>query len=170
MADRDPPAPPPGPAGDASAGCRAGDRGSLEEVFRAHAASLERLLVRLVGPRADVEDLLQDTFSAAIQAFPRFRGEASVKTWLHRIAVNVAHKYLRSPSHRAQPLDEEAESAPDETPEARVAREEIARRLYVHLDKLDAKKRVALVLYVLEDLSIAEVAALTGASQTATKS
>jgi len=112
----------------------------------------------------------KSTLLRCVAGLTPFRGEASVKTWLHRIAVHVAHKYLRSPSHRGQPLDDEAEHAPGETPEARVARDEIARRLYVHLDKLDARKRVALVLYVLEDLSIAEVAALTGASQTATKS
>ncbi|MDX2089379.1 MAG: RNA polymerase sigma factor [Kofleriaceae bacterium] len=147
--------------------CRRGDRGALDEVFRAHAAAIERLLSRVVGPRADVEDLLQETFAAAIEAFPRFRGEASVKTWLHRIALNVAHKHLRHPRHRRDvPLEDVHEA---EAPMV-AAQWGLAARLYVHLDTLDARKRIAFVLHVVGELPIAEIAALTGASKAATKS
>ena len=166
---RDPAAPAPGVSADLIDGCRRGDRAALDEVLRAHAEGLERLLTRLVGPQAEVEDLLQDTFSAAITAFSRFRGEASVKTWLHRIAVNVAHNHLRSPRHRALPLDEDTR-ATDESPEDQVARGELSTRLYAHLDKLDARKRIALVLHVVEDLPVADIAAVMGASEAATKS
>ena len=137
-------------------------------MFRTYAPILERVLARVVGPRADVEDLLQDTFSAAIEAFPRFRGEASVKTWLHRIAINTAHKYLRHPRHRRDtPLDDVPEpSAAPHDPGQRV----LTDKLYAHLDTLDARKRIAFVLHVVDDLPIAEVAALMGASKAATKS
>ncbi len=152
--------------------CRRGDRNALDAVFRAHAEVLERLLARLVGPRADVEDLLQETFAAAIQAFPRFRGEASVRTWLHRIAVNIARHHLRHPRRRRDvPLDES--TAPASTAPAAAeppVPADLARRLYEHLDALDPVKRIALVLHVIEDRSIAEIAALMGASQAATKS
>jgi RNA polymerase sigma-70 factor, ECF subfamily len=152
--------------------CRRGDRNALDGIFRAHAEVLERVLARLVGPSADVEDLLQETFAAAIEAFPRFRGEASVRTWLHRIAINVAGRQLRHPRRRREVALEDVpspasgeEAAPDAM--ASHARE---RRLYVHLDALDPVKRIALILHVIEDHSIAEVAALTGASSAATKS
>jgi RNA polymerase sigma-70 factor (ECF subfamily) len=152
--------------------CRRGDRGALDRVLREHAAGLERLLARLVGPRADVEDLLQETFAAAIVAFPRFRGEASVKTWLHRIAINVAHKFLRRPRHRREePLvGEPAAAVEDTAPDDALGGRQVAERLYRHLEHLDADKRIALVLHVVDDLSIAEIAALTGASRAATKS
>ena len=150
--------------------CRRGERPALDEMFRAHANSLERLLSRLVGPRADAEDLLQETFSAAMEAFPRFRGEASVKTWLHRIAVNVVHKHLRQPRHRREVMaDDQARSSLSTPAEDLAQREELA-RLYEHLDAIDARKRIALLLHVVDDLSIAEVAALTGATRAATKS
>jgi RNA polymerase sigma-70 factor, ECF subfamily len=149
--------------------CRRGDRNALDAVFRAHAEGLARLLTRIIGPSAEVEDLLQETFAAAITAFPRFRGEASVKTWLHRIAIHVAHQYIRRPRHKR----ETALVDPDEregTPELSPERRELARALYAHLDAIDATKRIALVLYVIEERDVDEIAALMGAGKAATRS
>ncbi len=87
-----------------------------------------------MGPGADVQDLLQETFVAAIHAFPRFRGEASVRTWLHQIAVNVARHHLRSARRRRDvPLDEAtaASGAPEAAGGEPAAIEaDLARRLY----------------------------------------
>jgi RNA polymerase sigma-70 factor (ECF subfamily) len=150
--------------------CRRGDRAALDRVFRAHAERLERLLARLVGPRAEIEDLLQDVFAAAIVAFPRFRGEASIGTWLHRIAVNVTLNHLRRPHHARQvPLVDEPHDPADQA-DAAVARREEAAKLYAHLDKINPKQRIALLLFVVEELSVAEIAALMGTSQTTTRS
>lgn len=154
--------------------CRRGDRLALDAVFRAHAEMLARLLTRIVGPSAEVEDLLQDTFAAAITAFPAFRGEATVKTWLHRIAIHVAHQHLRRPRHRREVAladpdavpDAVARDAPAIAPELRA----LAERLYHHLDALDASKRIALVLYAIEERSVDEIAVLMGASKAATRS
>jgi RNA polymerase sigma-70 factor, ECF subfamily len=148
--------------------CRRGDRPALEALFRTHVPAISRVLARLVGPSAEVEDLLQDTFASAITAFPRFRGEASVKTWLHRIAIHVAHGHLRRPRHRREVAlaDETDVPAVGTSPEER----ELARRLYEHLDAIDADKRIALVLRVIEGYSVDEIAALTGASRTAVRS
>ena len=146
--------------------CRRGDRGALEAVFRAHAEGLARLLTRILGPSAEVEDLLQDTFAAAITAFPRFHGEASIKTWLHRIAVHVAYQYLRRPRHRREVPLVDPEIIADPSP----VEPQLVRRLYEHLDAIDANKRIALVLYVIEERSVDEIAALTGASVSATRS
>jgi RNA polymerase sigma-70 factor (ECF subfamily) len=147
--------------------CRRGDRGALDAVFRAHAQDLARVLVRIVGPGAHVEDLLQDTFAEAITAFQRFRGEASVKTWLTRIAIHVAHQHLRRPRHRR-------EIAVDEPPEQSIepiTAEALAmsKKLYALLDELDAERRIALVLYAIEEHTAEEIAALMGASVTATR-
>lgn len=155
--------------------CRLGDRDALDMVFRAHAAVLERLLVRLVGPGGDTEDLLQETFAEAIRAFPRFRGDASVTTWLHRIAVFVTHHHLRSPHHRrAVPLelvpDELDEDRPEDRPDRQLETREQLARLYGHLEALDPPKRIAFLLHVVNDHPLAEVAALMGASRAATKS
>lgn len=157
------------------AACRRGERAAIEAVFRRHAAMLERALIRLVGPDADAEDLLQETFAEAIVAFARFRGDATVGTWLYRIAVNVAHKQLRRPHrHRTVSLevvpgatsDSDARRRPDELAQRR----QVVERLYVHLDALGPKKRIAFLLHVIDDRPLAEVAALMGATRAATKS
>jgi RNA polymerase sigma-70 factor (ECF subfamily) len=152
--------------------CRHGDRRALESVLRAEAAALEKLIARLVGPRADVEDMLQATMLEAIGAFPRYRGEASVRTWLARIAVHVVHAHLRRPeqSRRVslelvrEPVDRA--SRPDDIAHARNQ----LNRVYHHLDQISAKNRIAFVLHVFVGHPIDEVAALVGATRVATKS
>jgi RNA polymerase sigma-70 factor (ECF subfamily) len=164
-ADSAPPAVPP----EQLDACRRGDRVALDAVFRAHAQTIARVLVRIVGPSVEIEDLLQETFAAAIPAFKAFRGEASIKTWLCRIAIHVAHQYLRRPRHRREVALEVAAGearAITMSPEQR----ETARRLYDHLDAIDATKRIALVLYAIEEYTPDEIAVLMGASKAATRS
>jgi RNA polymerase sigma-70 factor (ECF subfamily) len=147
----------------------------MAAVFREHARMLEGLLCRLVGPGADAEDLLQETFIQAIRGFPNFQGQASVKTWLYRIAVHVAHHHRRRPAVRrtvSLTVLPGGEDRPDMALPADVdlERREHARLLFAHLGALKPEHRVAFVLHVVEDKSMAEVAELMGASLTATKS
>jgi RNA polymerase sigma-70 factor (ECF subfamily) len=155
------------------AACRRGDRSALEAVFRAESPALERLLCRLLANPADVEDFLQATFAAAIEAFPRFRGDAAVGTWLARIAVHlVQHHWRRPDTRRRSPL----ELVPDDTasgqpsPDRLAEASDLLARVHRHLAALGAKKRMAYVLKVLEGRSVDEVAALMGASRAATRS
>lgn len=153
--------------------CRRGDRAALETVLRAHARDVERLLVRLIGPGADVEDLLQLTLVGAVESFPRFRGEASVRTWLARIAVNVVREHLRRPERKRRvSLELVTEEPAAELAPADAITEHRRRleRLYHHLGAVPAKQRIAFVLHVFEGRPIDEVAALMRATQTATKS
>jgi RNA polymerase sigma-70 factor (ECF subfamily) len=161
--------------------CRRGDRQALHAVFTAHSAYLERLLGRVAGTSLEVDDLLQSTFMAAIEAFPRFRGEAQVRTWLARIGIRIAHDRLRSAAHRrrAHVPDLELAAAQAELASGGEHREHGERdldlrrrlaRLEFHLNALGAKKRIAFVLHVFEGLPLDEVAALTGAGLPATKS
>lgn len=155
--------------------CRRGDRRALDAMLRAHIPALDRLLTRLAGPNGDVEDLLQTTLIEAVTAFPRFRGEASVKTWLCRIAVHVFKSHLRRPERRrrvplelvrdaAEPVDRAP--APDDVAERR---RQLA-RLYHHLGAIGDKKRIAFVLHVIDGCPIDDVAGLMRASVVATKS
>jgi RNA polymerase sigma-70 factor (ECF subfamily) len=161
------------PSEQVLAGCRAGDRQAIDELFRAHAALVERVLSRLVGPVADLEDLVQTVFLEAIAALARFRGEASFKTWLLSIATHVGQHYLRAGRIRRHvPLDLVPEEAvrKDSHHDRRLDEQRLAVELHRLLDRIAPKKRIALLLYVVEGHSIEEVAVLTGASQTATRS
>jgi len=170
-------APRPATPGDDPAlvsGCRAGDSASLDRFFREHAAYVERVIARLTGPTPDLEDLVQATFVQAFQSFGRYRGEASLKTWVTRIAVHVTLHQLRGGVRRAVPLELVSERDEPRDPAAPAdhdaASRQLARRLHALLDRIAAKKRIAFLLYTVEEHSIEEVAALTGSSKAATKS
>lgn len=155
--------------------CRQGDRQALHTVFTAHAPYLERLLTRVVGRSSEVQDLLQSTFVAAIRAFPRFRGEAQVRTWLARIAIRTAQERLRRAEHRKRGELSSFDEVPDKSGRGQHGEQDIDTRrkldrLYEHLEAIGPKKRIAFVLHVFEGHPIDEVAALTGASLAATKS
>jgi RNA polymerase sigma-70 factor (ECF subfamily) len=154
-------------------GVKRGDPRAIDELFRAHAPTVERTLARLVGPVADLEDLVQTVFLEAISAMARFRGEASFKTWLTSIAVHVGQHYLRAGRIRRHvPLDLVPEEALHREPEhdRQLDERRLAPELHRLLDRVSPKKRIALLLYVVEGHSVEEVAALMSASQTATRS
>lgn len=162
------------------AGCRAGRPEAIEEFFTAHSAMVERLIARLVGPSPDLEDLVQATFVEVIANLSRFRGEAKLSTWICGIAVHVAHHYLRAGKVRRHVS---LELVSDDSPQhlailidSRVAADQgidsrrLATKLHTILDRVGPKKRIALLLYVMEEKSVEEIAALMKATQTATRS
>src|SRR6185436_9799802 len=123
--------------------CREGNVAALGRVFEIQSPALERLLFRVLGPDEAMEDVLQATFEAAIIGFPRFRGEASVKTWLSRIAVRLAQEHFRKRNRRRRVgltlLAEESELS-DADLEADLHHRVHLRRVYEHLDQIDVKK------------------------------
>src|SRR5690242_18632848 len=91
-------APPPAPRGD-------GLDAALDQLYERHAGRVERWVRRLLGPGADVEDLLHDVFVVALRRQREFRGEASVQTWLFRITQNVVASRRRRSRIRRWLLD-----------------------------------------------------------------
>ena len=65
------------------------DPDRLEEVITAYETTLYRAALAVLGDAHEAEDAVQDTFLRALQAWPKFRGESTVETWLVRIAVNT---------------------------------------------------------------------------------
>ena len=168
---------PPSASADESAlvaGCRAGEPVSLDRFFRGYVTYVEKVIARLVGPTADLPDLVQSTFIEAIQSFDRYRGEASLKTWVTRIAVHVSLNQMRTGVRRNVPLELVPQSLeprdPTRAADVQLSEHQLARRLYALLDRVAPKKRVAFLLYTVEGYSVEEVAALTGASRAAAKS
>ena len=173
LTDRRPAATVPAPPPAWLEGCRAGEQRAIAAMFDELSPVVERVIGRLVGPSPDFEDLVQVAFEKAILALPRFRGEASVKTWITSIAVHVAQHHLRAGRVRRHvPLDLVPEEALRREPshDRMLDERRLAPELHALLDRIAPKKRIALLLYVVEGHSIEEVAALMSASQTATRS
>jgi RNA polymerase sigma-70 factor (ECF subfamily) len=149
---------------------------SIEHLFRQHGQVVRAVLLRLVGPCAELEDLEQTTFFEALRSLSRFRGDAKPSTWICGIAAHVAHHHLRAKRVRRHvSLDEFSSDKVQAQREGldldRTLDEERARpRLTELLGRIQPKKRDAFVAYVLHERSVPEIAHDMDASQAATRS
>src|SRR5260370_5120293 len=96
----------------------AGDAAAFRELYQAQAPRLLRLLQRLLGDAGLAEEILQDTFLAAFESARDFRGEASLATWLARIALRRALNARRGRARRREETKEGGERPPHTTPPA----------------------------------------------------
>src|SRR3954462_4600368 len=146
------------------------DPAALRDLFQAHVGAVHRAVRRMIGPRADVEALVQTAFVEAFRSLPDFRGDALFSTWLTRIAVRVTMRAVRRRHPPAMSLDDGFEAASQTPGRERVtaARETLA-LVESLLAELRPKRRAAFVLHVLEGYSMEEVAAILSASTSAVK-
>jgi RNA polymerase sigma factor (sigma-70 family) len=72
-----------------------GDRIAARELYDAHSSRVYRLAFRLTGDADLAREFTQDTFVRAFSQLARFRGDAALSTWLHRITVTVVANAMR---------------------------------------------------------------------------
>jgi len=150
-----------------------GDAAMFAELYRRHVDRAFARLTRLVGPVPEREDLLQHVFLDLHRALPRFRGDASIGTFLYQIVVNVAYEHLgRRRRQRMQPLEDADVAdllAPGGSPETRAQRRQDLVSLFDLLGRVKPKKRVAFVLVAVEGMSYEEASTVLGATPDAVK-
>lgn len=152
-------------------GGEARDAGEIERIARRELPRVEGLLRRLLGPRADLEDLVQNVFLEMCRALPNFRGESTISTFVGGITVRVARRAMR-PTAWARfrsPMPEEPPVGPDR-PEDNVVAGEQLRRLDRALGKISHDKRIAFVLWAVDGKDVETIAEMVGASVAATRS
>jgi RNA polymerase sigma-70 factor (ECF subfamily) len=156
----------PGIEADLLRAARAGDRGALEHLLAPYERSLYALCRGMLAQPEDAEDAVQETFLRALRGLPGFRGEASLRTWLGRIAVNVCLEWKRSAARDPEPAsltgegDEHSLATPDSaSPEAVVLRR---MRILEALHALHPRPRAVLLLKEIEGWSVAEIGAALG--------
>lgn len=150
----------------------AGHPRAFAEIVRAHADRVARLLVHLLGPRTDLEDLVQTVFLELCGAMPRFRGDSSLATFIGGITVHVASR-CRRPSawwRLRGEFDEAEVEAVGPNPEAALYSTEQMQRTRKALMRIRAPKREAFILWALEGMEPEQIAQATGASLSATRS
>ena len=89
----------------------------LEELVNTYETTLYRAALAILGDAHEAEDAVQDTFRRALRAWPGFRGDCAVETWLVRIAINVCKRQLRSPWRLLRAPQESLDSLRMEGPE-----------------------------------------------------
>jgi len=153
---------------------RDGDRRAFDEIVRRHLEPVWRVAWRILRHRDDAEDVAQDVFLAAYKALPDFRGDSSLATWLHKIAVTRALNHRDRSAERLRRAgrslqDGEDERFPGSAPDERLVDSQTAsplqvlegkdllRRLQHCLDRLPEPWRAVLALRENESLSYEEI-------------
>ena len=150
--------------------CLDGQEAAARDLFRRHRGRVHATLYRVLGGNRDMDDLLQEVFVQVFSSLRSWRAEASLATWIDRIAVRVAWRYIAQRKARVT-LDLVEVDAPsaEVTGARRASARDGVRRLYAALATLSPAARLAFTLHELDGRPLAEVAEVTGTSLTATK-
>ena len=146
------------------AASKKGDQDSFAKLVQQHQRRVFNLVFRMLQQYEEANEVTQETFLAAWQGLPSFRGDARFSTWLYRIAYNCALKQLeqRKRDRAIQVELQTEEMVTSSTQEQRVDAEieSRARQALVHeqLANLPAKYRIVLVLRHLQDMTYEEMA------------
>jgi RNA polymerase sigma-70 factor (ECF subfamily) len=142
-----------------------GEESAFEELVLKYQDRIYNLCRHMLGDAHDAEDSAQNTFLKAYRGLKAFNPDASLYTWLYRIAVNTCLDHKRRPFfesiYKRSDTGEElviehpsASPAPDKIYEAK----QIQRALHMALTKLSPKLRAVIVLKEMEGLSYEEIA------------
>jgi len=159
-----------GSAEDLVARCQAGDVEAFETIYRQHASRLYTLACRMAGSPEDGEDLLQEIFLQAYRKLGSFKGDATLGTWLYRLALNHCLDYVRSRRAKMNRLTSAIEGEIACEPAARretpIARLDLERAV----ERLPEGCREAFVLHDVEGFEHKEVGRLLGIAEGTSKS
>ena len=138
---------------------RNGDRDATELLVRRYLRDVYDFTTRVLNDRDLAQDATQDTFVNALGALHRFRGEASFRTWLLRIALNSARSVGRRRSRKREIVLEAAAEIPVESMDEteRISNRALAKKIEDLLPRLPEKQRLAVVLRLQQGLSYQEV-------------
>jgi RNA polymerase sigma-70 factor, ECF subfamily len=141
-----------------------GDQDAFAQLVQQHQRRVFNLVFRMLQEYEEANEVTQETFLAAWQGLPSFRGDARFSTWLYRIAYNCALKQLeqRKRDQALQTVVQAEYVATNRNEEERVDAEleARARQSAVHeqLSMLPAKYRIVLVLRHLQEKTYEEMA------------
>jgi len=145
----------------------AGDDGAFEELVRRHKRGVARTASRFARNSQELDDICQDIFIKAYTHIGSFRGEAPFGHWLMRIAVRTCYDYLRARMRERGnvPLELVDFSLGGPSTESDMSAREARDILDKALPRLKPDERMVITLLELEELTVREVAGLTGWSE-----
>ena len=161
------------------------DERAFNELVTAYGRRVSALVMRMLGNKAEAEDLTQEVFVQVFKAIGTFRGESKLSTWIYRIAVNLCKnrsKYLRvRHSNEQDELEAVAERvdlgdarkanvAHIERPDEAMAGRQVEKIVQDAILQIDPAFRQCLILRDVEELSYEEIEQITGLAAGTVKS
>jgi RNA polymerase sigma-70 factor (ECF subfamily) len=153
-----------------------GEAAAFEELVAERSGEIYGLLFRMTENGEEARDLTQETFLRAFQSIGRFRGDADLRTWIYRIAINQARNRWRWWRRRRRDATVSLDAAqgqsnqalittltePSENPEQRTLAHERELALRSALQKVGRVYRETLILRDIEGFTYEEIAATLG--------
>jgi RNA polymerase sigma factor (sigma-70 family) len=134
----------------------------FQTLLDAHGSDVHRFLVASVGP-VDADDCYQETWLAALRAYPRLRDAANLRSWIFTVAHRKVIDHVRARRRVADPVGE-----PPEPPAAAPAPERDD-ELWARVRELPPKQRTALALRYVADAGYEEISSVMGTSEAAAR-
>lgn len=128
--------------------------------------ALFNFLLRILNDQEEAKEAMQTTVLKAWESRNGFEGRSQFKTWIFRIAINVAMDLLRQ---KKDLQGEPQVQATSQTPFDLVSRKEERQRLLEAIDQLPERQKKVLLLKIYGELKYSEIAALMGLSEGAVK-
>jgi RNA polymerase sigma-70 factor (ECF subfamily) len=155
---------------------RENEPGAIHAIYERYAGAVYRRLTHLLGPDPEREDLMQEVFVDLFRQLGRYRGNASLRTYVLRIVSHKACDHVRqrqrrrrtlgqtAPFSRVDVLDAHEQRSIAPSPEERVGHAQELALVEEALEKLAPKKRIAFLLRMVDNLSLKEIAEQVGAT------
>jgi RNA polymerase sigma-70 factor (ECF subfamily) len=152
---------------------RSGKTDCFAPLLERYSVQVFSLVVKIVGNREEAEELAQDVFVKAYSSLSSFRGDSRFSTWIYRIACNMAISAMRRKKTKHLLADESQlanlPDEPDETMFDPIDPDERLIRLNRALEQLPPEERAMITLFYKDDKSLAEIAVITGLTETNVK-
>ena len=141
--------------------CLAGEPLAERALYDAHVERIYRLAHRMAGDADLAADFTQETFIRAFDRLDQFRGDSSLATWLHTIAVSVALNGMRKVK-RIRARTDNIDETPDLTARQPGFTGDLKARLHSAIDALSEKLRPVFVMHDVEGYTHEEIAGTLG--------
>lgn len=151
--------------------------GAFERLVRDYQGLCWHIVHRMVRHPEDTRELCQETFLRVHRSLHQYRGDSALKSWIAQVAYSVARRHLE---RKRLPIDEMDDAGDGQSLveqvgdgfdlETAAANDQIASHLHAAIDALPPLQRTLLTLYHLEDLSIRDIARVTGLADGTIKS
>lgn len=146
------------------------DSRAFDQLMREYSPELHSFILRIVSNPEDAQDIVQDTFVRVWEKSHQFRGNSTVKTWIFRIAINLAYSHLKKRKRWSFSIvDELVSLVSGSDPVKDTENQYDSALLKKSLDYLTPRQHSVVVARIYQDLPFAQISKALGCSENAAK-